>query len=325
MIVYHYGISSSSLSQASSSSSEEENITNIRSIYKSSLISFPRVHSPSPPPSPPPPPLHPPPPSPPPLPSATLHVYDAADNSLWFTLGGGLYYCGVEVEGVEFSYGRSEGRTCGIFSSEPLRMRSVYALRESIDLGPVSPLASYLSRRWVSSPSLTGLWSTMFNVPPPSPPPPPTSFSPLGKTIMSTAISVEVVAERSHPPPDSPVTCASVVRSMAESGEWTGATFDARRKNSVTFARDLCAKLGVDRFLPGYLSRMPDLAGRMEEAATFFEGVLFVQEVERGGEEEGERAAGAGAEGGKQAGAEAGAEAEAGAVSAPRTGVDYVF
>jgi len=66
-----------------------------------------------------------------------LNVYDlSSSNSFLHSWGMGAYHSGVELNGREYSYGKSDGRGSGIFECEP-RLASGCTFRESIELGSI--------------------------------------------------------------------------------------------------------------------------------------------------------------------------------------------
>lgn len=72
-----------------------------------------------------------------PLP-VVLNVYDLSEQSKQFaetfSIGGGLYHTGVEVDGTEYSYGRTDDGSCGIELITP-RSHEQHIFRDAIPLG----------------------------------------------------------------------------------------------------------------------------------------------------------------------------------------------
>eukprot|EP01006_Ploeotia_vitrea_P014620 TRINITY_DN3973_c0_g1_i1.p1 TRINITY_DN3973_c0_g1~~TRINITY_DN3973_c0_g1_i1.p1 ORF type:complete len:230 (+),score=22.27 TRINITY_DN3973_c0_g1_i1:33-722(+) len=64
-----------------------------------------------------------------------LNVYNITDPNFMNTVGFGLYHSGVEVYGREYSYGKTESSTCGIFWLRP--RSAVAAFKEAIPLGKI--------------------------------------------------------------------------------------------------------------------------------------------------------------------------------------------
>jgi hypothetical protein len=68
----------------------------------------------------------------------TLNVYDLTEgfatiNKVTKYLGTGVYHCGVEVHGTEYSYGQTEEDVSGVFQNDP-RDHPVHVFKQSVSM-----------------------------------------------------------------------------------------------------------------------------------------------------------------------------------------------
>jgi PPPDE putative peptidase domain len=149
-------------------------------------------------------------------------------NSGLHSMGTGAYHVGVEVNGVEYSFGACDqpGHT-GVFSCMPKRSPG-YQYRTTIDFGE----RTLLKKTWVREENM------------------------LGKEDMTPAYREE---ERS-------VDGREVIKEMA--AEYPGVSYDLLRKNCVTFACDACLRLGVEeKEIPSYFRNLCESGALTQDVA----------------------------------------------------------
>jgi PPPDE putative peptidase domain len=126
-------------------------------------------------------------------------------NSGLHSMGTGAYHVGVDINGIEYSYGAtSMPRVSGVFSCMPKRSPG-YQYRTTIDFGE----RALIKKSWVCARDTT--------------------------TGKSSATKYQEVQRF--------VDGREVIKEMAT--EYMGIDYDLLRKNCVTFASDACTRLGV--------------------------------------------------------------------------------
>lgn len=155
-------------------------------------------------------------------------------NSGLHSMGTGAYHVGVEVNGVEYSFGACEvpGHT-GVFSCMPKRSPG-YQYRASIDFGE----RALVKTTWVRAETILG-------------------------SEDKDKTDSEAPAYRQL---ERHVDGREVIKEMA--AEYPGTTYDLLRKNCVTFACDACLRLGVEeKEIPSYFRNLCESGALTQDVA----------------------------------------------------------
>ncbi|CAB9518916.1 DeSI-like protein [Seminavis robusta] len=156
--------------------------------------------------------------------------FDVVNSSL-HSMGTGAYHVGVEVNGIEYSYGATSlPRVSGVFSCMPKRSPG-YQYRTTIDFGE----RTLVKKSWVCAESSIDTTSADSQAP--------------------TYQEVERFVEGRE-----------VIKEMA--CEYMGIDYDLLRKNCVTFAIDACRKLGVkDEEIPTWFRNLCESGALTQDVA----------------------------------------------------------
>lgn len=155
--------------------------------------------------------------------------FDVVNSSL-HSLGTGAYHVGVEVNGIEYSFGACEvpGHT-GVFSCMPKRSPG-YQYRSTVDFGE----RALVKKTWVSADNMISAEEQ--------------SMTPSYREVERHIDGREVIKE------------------MAS--EYPGTTYDLLRKNCVTFACDVCLRLGVEeKEIPSYFRNLCESGALTQDVA----------------------------------------------------------